>query len=164
MHKPKLLILDEPFSGFDPINTELIKNEILRMKNEGTTIIFSTHNMGSVEEMCDHIALINNSKKILDGSVRDIKKEYRTNEYEIEFNGNMIGFTNSLWTCAELLDKQQLDENTHKAKVKLVGNNSVNSMLQNLMGGVEIRGLKEIVPSMNDIFINVVTKKNEEHG
>jgi hypothetical protein len=76
----------------------------------------------------------------------------------------MIGFTNSLWTCAELLDKHQLDENTHKAKVKLVGNNSVNSMLQNLMGGVEIRGLKEIVPSMNDIFINVVTKKNEEHG
>jgi ABC-2 type transport system ATP-binding protein len=164
MHKPKLLILDEPFSGFDPINTEIIKKEILRIKAEGTTIIFSTHNMGSVEEMCDHIALINNSKKILDGSVRDIKKEYRTNVYEIEFNGNMIGFTNSLWTSAELLDKHQLDENTHKAKVKLLGNNSVNSMLQNLMGGVEIRGLKEIVPSMNDIFINVVTKQNEQHG
>jgi len=164
MHKPKLLILDEPFSGFDPINTELIKNEILRLKSEGTTIIFSTHNMGSVEEMCDHIALINNSKKILDGSVREIKKEYRTNEYEIEFNGNMIGFANGLWTGAELLDKTQLDENTFKAKVKLVGNTNVNSLLQNLIPEVEIKGLKEIVPSMNDIFINVVTKQNAQHG
>lgn len=164
MHKPKLLILDEPFSGFDPINAELIKNEIIRIKNEGATIIFSTHNMGSVEEMCDHIALINNSKKILDGSVRDVKKEYRTNEYEVEFNGNMIGFTNSLWTCAELLDKAQLDENTFKAKVKLLGNHNVNTMLQNLISGVEIRGLKEIVPSMNDIFIDVVNKQNQQHG
>lgn len=164
MHRPKLLILDEPFSGFDPINAELIKNEIIRIKNEGATIIFSTHNMGSVEEMCDHIALINNSKKILDGSVRDVKKEYRTNEYEVEFNGNMIGFTNSLWTSAELLDKSQLDENTWKAKVKLLGNNNVNTMLQNLISGVEIRGLKEIVPSMNDIFIDVVNKQNQQHG
>ncbi len=164
MHQPKLLILDEPFSGFDPINTEIIKNEILRLKAEGTTIIFSTHNLGSVEEMCDHIALINNSRKILDGSVRDIKKEYRTNEYEIEFNGNMIGFANALWVGAELLDKTQLDENTFKAKVKLVGNNNVNSLLQNLIPAVEIKGLKEIVPSMNDIFINVVNKQNQQHG
>lgn len=164
MHQPKLLILDEPFSGFDPINTELIKNEILRLKAEGTTIIFSTHNMGSVEEMCDHIALINNSQKILDGSVREIKKEYRTNEFEVEFNGNMIGFANALWVGAELLDKEQLDENTFKAKVKLIGNNNVNSLLQNLIPAVEIKGLKEIVPSMNDIFINVVNKQNQQHG
>ena len=164
MHKPKLLILDEPFSGFDPINAELIKNEILRLRDEGTTVIFSTHNMGSVEEMCDHIALIDQSKKILDGSVRDIKKEYRTNEYEIEFNGNMIGFANALWTGFELLDKKQLDDNILKAKVKLLSNNTVNTLLQQIIPAVEVRGLKEIVPSMNDIFINVVTKQKEQHG
>lgn len=164
MHKPKLLILDEPFSGFDPINTDLIKNEILRLRDEGSTIIFSTHNMGSVEEMCDHIALINNAEKILDGSVRDIKKEYRTNEYEIEFSGNMIGFANALWTGFELLDKKELEANHYRAKVKLLGNNNVNSLLQNLIPAVEIRGLKEIVPNMNDIFINVVTKQNAQHG
>ncbi len=165
MHKPKLLILDEPFSGFDPINAELIKNEILKLREEGTTIIFSTHNMGSVEEMCDHIALINHSEKILDGSVRDIRKEYSTNEFEIEFNGNMIGFANALWTGAELKDKKQIDGSHFKATVKLGEGTNVNTLLQNLIPAVEIRGLKEIIPSMNDIFINVVNRKNQErHG
>lgn len=165
MHKPKLLILDEPFSGFDPINAELIKSEILKLKEEGATIIFSTHNMGSVEEMCDHIALINHSEKILDGSVRDIRKEFSTNEYEVEFNGNMIGFANALWTGAELKEKTQIEGNHFKATVKLAEGSNVNALLQNLIPAVEIRGLKEIVPSMNDIFIDVVNRKNQErHG
>lgn len=165
MHKPKLLILDEPFSGFDPINAELIKSEILKLKEEGATIIFSTHNMGSVEEMCDHIALINHSEKILDGSIRDIRKEFSTNEYEVEFNGNMIGFANALWTGAELKEKTQIEGNHFKATVKLAEGTNVNALLQNLIPAVEIRGLKEIVPSMNDIFINVVNRKNQErHG
>lgn len=165
MHKPKLLILDEPFSGFDPINAELIKNEILKLKEEGTTIIFSTHNMGSVEEMCDHIALINHSEKILDGSVRDIRKEYSSNTFEVEFNGNMIGFANALWTGAELIDKKQIEGNHFKATVKLAEGSNVNALLQNLIPAVEIKGLKEIIPSMNDIFINVVNQKNQQrHG
>ena len=97
IHEPKLLILDEPFSGFDPINANLIKNEILQLKKQGATILFSTHNMGSVEELCDNIALINKSKKILDGSVANIRKQFKSNIFEIEFSGNMMGFTNSLW-------------------------------------------------------------------
>ncbi|MCC6691118.1 MAG: ATP-binding cassette domain-containing protein, partial [Bacteroidia bacterium] len=92
LHEPKLLILDEPFSGFDPINANIIKNEIVRLKNNGSTVLLSTHNMGSVEELCDEIVLINNSKKILDGAVKDIRKAYRSNTYEIEFTGNMLGF------------------------------------------------------------------------
>src|SRR6185503_8005186 len=105
LHEPQLLILDEPFSGFDPINAQLIRNEILELKQKGATIIFSTHNMGSVEELCDNIALINKSEKILDGSVREIRKTFRSNTYKIAFKGNLLGFTNSLWAGAELLDK-----------------------------------------------------------
>src|ERR1035437_1644347 len=104
LHEPKLLILDEPFSGFDPINANIIKNEILRLKENGSTILLSTHNMGSVEELCDDIALLNRSKKILDGSVKEIRKTFRTNTYEIEFTGNMLGFTTALWTGAQLID------------------------------------------------------------
>lgn len=95
LHEPKLLILDEPFSGFDPINANLIKNEILALKEKGTTVIFSTHNMGSVEELCDNIALINQSKKILEGSVKEIRETYKSNTYVIEFTGNTIGLGNA---------------------------------------------------------------------
>ena len=91
LHEPKLLILDEPFSGFDPINAELIRGEILRLRDEGTTVMLSTHNMGSVEELCDHIALIDKSRKVLDGPVRDIRKQYSTNTYSFEFTGQLIG-------------------------------------------------------------------------
>lgn len=98
IHEPELLILDEPFSGFDPINAQLIKNEILDLRNKGATVIFSTHNMGSVEELCDNIALLNKSEKILDGPVKEIRKTYRSNTYKISFKGNALGFTNALWT------------------------------------------------------------------
>src|ERR1700752_476758 len=87
LHEAKLLILDEPFSGIDPINAQLIRNEILELRKKGSTIIFSTHNMGSVEELCDHIALINKSEKILEGSVKEILKAYRSNIYDINFKG-----------------------------------------------------------------------------
>ena len=97
LHEPKLLILDEPFSGFDPINTNLIKKEILELRDKGATIIFSTHNMESVEAICDDIALINKSHKILDGSVKEVKSAYRANIFEISFKGNLVAFTNSLW-------------------------------------------------------------------
>jgi ABC-2 type transport system ATP-binding protein len=118
LHEPELLILDEPFSGFDPINANLIKNEILELKQKGTSIIFSTHNMASVEELCDDIALINRSKKILEGSVKDIRKEYRTNTYRVEFTGNIIAFTNAIWTGCELIEKHT-EENVNIATVKL---------------------------------------------
>lgn len=97
IHQPELLILDEPFSGFDPINAQMIRDEIMELRKNGATVIFSTHNMGSVEEMCDHIALLNKSQKILDGTVNDIRRQFRTNTYRITFKGQAIGFANALW-------------------------------------------------------------------
>ena len=155
MHEPKLLILDEPFSGFDPINANIIKNEILHLKKQGSTILFSTHNMGSVEELCDNIALINKSKKILDGSVRQIKKQHKTNTFELEFTGNMMGFTNAMWTGAELLE-HTTDGEHNKARVRLLGKTTANELLQAIITVAEIQSFREIVPSMNDIFIKVV--------
>src|SRR6201988_1192634 len=119
IHKPKLLILDEPFSGFDPINANLIKNEILELRKNGATVIFSTHNMGSVEELCDNIALLHQSKKILDGPVKEIRKQFKTNTYTIAFKGNMIGFSNALWAGAEIIEHHSEDKETHFAKIKL---------------------------------------------
>jgi ABC-2 type transport system ATP-binding protein len=161
LHEPELLILDEPFSGFDPINANLIKNEILELKKNGATILFSTHNMGSVEELCDNIALIHKSKKILDGSVKEIRKRYKSNVYELEFTGNMMGFTNAMWTGAELIDHSS-DGETNRAKVRLLGNTKSNELLQAILPFAQIQLFKEIIPSMNDIFISNVSEEIEE--
>lgn len=158
LHEPQLLILDEPFSGFDPINAQIIKNEILELRNNGSTIIFSTHNMGSVEELCDDIALINKSEKILDGSVKEIKKTYRSNIYNVSFKGNLMGFTNALWAGAEILTKKTEDE-IHTLTVKLLRQNKPNDLLQAVLNHSEILSFNEIIPSMNDIFISVVENK-----
>ncbi|HKC67541.1 MAG TPA: ABC transporter ATP-binding protein [Bacteroidia bacterium] len=158
IHKPTLLILDEPFSGFDPINANLIRNEILELRKQGTTVIFSTHNMGSVEELCDNIALINKSEKILDGLVKDIRRAHRSNIYDINFKGNLMGFTNAMWTGAELLEKTS-DGDIHDVRIKLAGAHKPNDLLQAVMQVAEINSFKEVIPSMNDIFI---AKVNEQ--
>jgi len=163
LHEPELLILDEPFSGFDPINANLIKNEILELKQKGTSIIFSTHNMASVEELCDDIALINRSKKILEGSVKEIRKEYRTNTYKVEFTGNLIAFTNAIWTGCELLEKHT-EGNVNIATVKLLNDATPNQLLQAIMPHVMVNGLHEIIPSMNDIFIAKVSDEKINIG
>jgi ABC-2 type transport system ATP-binding protein len=161
LHEPKFLILDEPFTGFDPINAELIKNELLAMKEKGTTIALSTHRMESVEELCTHIALLNRSKKILEGSVKDIRKQYKSNIYEIHFTGgNKVGFTHALWTGFELLDLKE-DSDHHVAKVKMIGNHSPNDLLSVLIPNVQILAFREIIPTMNDIFIQEVGENKE---
>lgn len=159
LHEPKLLILDEPFSGFDPINAQLIKNEILELRDKGATIIFSTHNMGSVEELCDNIALINKSEKILDGSVKEIRKQYKSNMYTVSFKGNLMGFTNALWAGAEIIDKKS-DDDVHTVTLKLLRQNTPNQLLEAVLSNAEILSFHEIVPSMNDIFISVVENKS----
>jgi len=158
LHEPKLLILDEPFSGFDPINAQLIKNEILELRDKGATIIFSTHNMGSVEELCDNIALINKAEKLLDGSVKDIRKNYKSSTYHVVFKGSLMGFTNDLWAGAELLEKKS-EGDVHTVTVKLLRQTTPNQMLQVVLSNAEIISFQEIVPSMNDIFISVVENK-----
>lgn len=157
LHEPEFLILDEPFTGFDPINAELIKNELLELRSKGATIVLSTHRMESVEELCNHIALIDKAHVILEGSVKEIRKQFRSHTFEIQYVGNRIGFTNALWTGFELLDlKEEAEHNT--AKVKMIGDHSVNDLLSILMPHVQILGLREIIPSMNDIFIKQVSE------
>jgi ABC-2 type transport system ATP-binding protein len=161
LHEPKLLILDEPFSGFDPINTNLIKSEILELKKKGTTIIFSTHNMGSVEELCDHIALINNSRVILEGEVAEVRNRFRTDTYNIDFKGDMIQFSASLGTYGELLHHGP-EAGHMDATVRLVNGATTNQLLGNIMRSVEVCGFQEVIPSMNDIFIEAVQRYNRE--
>ncbi len=160
LHEPELLILDEPFSGFDPINTELIKREILELKKKGTTIIFSTHNMQSVEEICSYITLIDNSKIILQGNVKRIRNKFSDNEYEIRFEGNMISFTNALWTGFELIQHNPLSKTIHTVIVKPIGKTSINVLISSIITSCKIQYIKEKKANMNDIFIRAV-KENE---
>jgi ABC-2 type transport system ATP-binding protein len=162
IHQPKLLIFDEPFSGFDPINTNLLKNEILDLKKKGTTIIFSAHDMASVEEICDHIALINQSRKILDGQIHQVKENFKTNTFEIEFRGDNLGLQDQLGSDVKILE---LSESLlHKRmKVKFLNGQSNNDILKTLMNQFELISFKEVIPSMNDVFIHVVEEYNREN-
>jgi len=161
LHEPKLLILDEPFSGFDPINTELIKSEILKLKENGTSIMLSTHNMNSVEEICDSIALINKSKLVVSGSLDSVKKQYSSEIYAVQFKGVMMAFANALWTGFELVDTKQLDNDTAIAYIKMKNGNEVNDLLKTVIPSVKIEGIHKVEATMNDIFIKAI---NGEKG
>ncbi len=155
IHEPDLLIFDEPFSGFDPINVNLLKEEILELQRSGSTIIFSTHNMASVEELCDNIALINNSHKILDGTVKEIKNRYKTNTYAITHEGMDAPIHTFLPGGAELISHEAY-ENGHRSVIKLMNNSNPNELLGTLLPHVTITGMQEIIPTMNEIFIETV--------
>ena len=158
VHEPKLLIFDEPFSGFDPINVNLLKEEIMELKRKSSTIIFSTHNIASVEELCDTIALINNSRKILDGKVWDIKKTYKMNLFEIQYSRNEGDLRPLLPPEYEVTD--QSPENEHfKAKIRIPEGASPNDLLKLLLPHITFQAINEIIPSMNDIFIRKVTEE-----
>ncbi|MGQ7870399.1 ABC transporter ATP-binding protein [Sunxiuqinia sp. sy24] len=159
VHQPKLLIFDEPFSGFDPINTNLLKNEILQLKEGGTTIIFSTHNMASVEEVCDHIALINQSKKILDGPIDTIKEQYKQDVFEIETTAPHDVTAEFSRNGFQLID-YELKGQIQRVKFQLEHEVSTNTLLHNLMEKMEIRSFREVIPSMNEVFIQVVEQAN----
>jgi len=160
MHNPKLLIFDEPFSGFDPINAQIIAKEILQLRDEGATIIFSTHRMESVEEMCDEIALINKSNKILDGKLSDIKRQFRTNTFQVGVNT-----ANPKEVEATLKERFQvfpadfkLLGNELTMNVKLGVNESSNDLLSFLTTKGQVQHFVELIPSANDIFIQAVSK------
>lgn len=160
LHEPELLIFDEPFTGFDPVNANLIRDEILELNRKGATLIFSTHRMETVETLCDNIVLIHKSRKILDGSLADIRKQFRTQTYRIEFKGNLVSFTNALWAGAELIEKNQIDSQC-EVTLRLLGNNTINNLLSAVLPVCEIISVNEIIPSMNDVFINMVQSNNE---
>lgn len=157
LHEPELLILDEPFSGFDPVNVELIKQEIIEMKAKGKTILISTHNMQSVEEICDRVALIHQSKKIMEGRVSELQDAAKNGEYAVKFRGSMIGFVNALWTGFELIDKEILGDDRFIARVKMRGDNQFEDLLRVLLGQVKIEAAWEVLPSMQELFINAVS-------
>ncbi|MFT4536432.1 MAG: ABC-2 type transport system ATP-binding protein [Saprospiraceae bacterium] len=155
VHEPKLLILDEPFSGLDPINTNLIKDEIDQLNQNGTSIIFSTHRMEQVEEVCENIILINNGRKILEGNVSQIKIDHKENLFKVEFD-------NSLLRINGLANFQILESQNDSITVKLNDGMRPNDLLGLLIGnGAEINSFNEILPSINDIFISRVGKSKE---
>lgn len=155
LHKPSLLILDEPFSGFDPVNVQIIRNEILNMKANGTTIILSTHNMESVEELCDNIALINKSKLILTGALDQIRREHGKNEVEVIYRGER----DSIAQMDSLYKIVSDEENKGERRAVLEVNRDVVSaaVLGELIKGADIVSYKELIPRMNDIFIKLVS-------
>jgi ABC-2 type transport system ATP-binding protein len=158
IHKPSFLILDEPFSGFDPINTNLIKDEILQLRDEGSTIIFSTHRMESVEELCDDIALINNSHKILDGSKKEIKAAYRNNLFKVLHTRKLDNLSNGF----ELVKSHTVENDLITSLIKINNNSGPNDLLKYLIEQTEIHAFEEQIPSMNDIFIAKVKEGNNE--
>ena len=155
LHKPELLIFDEPFSGFDPINTDIITREILRMKKEGATIIFSTHNMESVEQLCDHIALIDKSKKILDGPTHLIREKYKSNIYDIVYRGELDVEDHVLARKYNILSNHQ-NESGNKLSIQFPDGSNSRELIKDLIEHVEIVSFNEIIPSMNEVFIKVV--------
>lgn len=157
LHEPELLILDEPFTGFDPVNAEIIKNEILDLNKKGATIIFSTHRMESVEELCDSIALLNLSHKILDGKVKDIRNTFRNGTYILEYEGAKLGFNGE--APFSVIAETSTAEN-HQVKLKINAGNRVNDVLQYMLPLAIINKVEEIIPTMNEIFIQTVSKAN----
>ncbi|GAA4373127.1 ATP-binding cassette domain-containing protein [Hymenobacter koreensis] len=158
VHDPKLLILDEPFSGFDPINANLLKDEILAMRQQGTSIIFSTHRMESVEEMCDHIALINRSKKVLDGKVSDVKNGYRDQTFEVEGKGHLI----VMHPDFEVIEHKERENGHFYDRIRIV-HGTPNDLLRYLIGSVEVHAFREKVPTINEIFIRRVRETHPDY-
>ena len=160
IHKPKLLIFDEPFSGFDPINANLLKEEILNLREEGATIIFSTHNMGSVEELCDNIALINKSVKIEDGPTDAIREKYKSNTFDIRYRGEFRKVDLALGTDFRIINHSE-SEKENMLTVQFQNGSSNNELLKTLMPVAEIIAFEELIPSMNDVFIKAVEESNK---
>jgi len=160
VHQPKLLIFDEPFSGFDPINANLLKQEILQLRDDGATIIFSTHNMESVEELCDHIALINKSVKIVDGQTDEIRERYKSNIFEVKYKGsfNVVNkVLNNQFKILSHLENNRINQIT----VEYSHGKSNNDLIQALIPVSEIISFEEHIPSMNDVFIRAVEESNK---
>ncbi len=160
LHEPKLLIFDEPFSGFDPINANILKQEILRLRDEGATVIFSTHNMSSVEEICDHITLINKSRNILSGSVDEVRRRFGENIFEVVYDGSQDSFAGVMSPVADLLSTVEVADTPYLAsRIRLKESATIRESIALANDNVELRSWSEVIPSMNDIFIRAVEGK-----
>lgn len=164
LHDPKLLILDEPLSGFDPLNVELILSVLKEMKETGKTILLSTHNMKSVDEICDRAAVIYQAKKVCEGSVLDLRESIKKGFYGLRFQGNMIAFVNALWTDFELVEKKELSSNRFEAIVAMRSSADFEDLLKSLIGQVKLEAAWEIMPSMHDVFLNKVQEEDNQQN
>jgi ABC-2 type transport system ATP-binding protein len=160
VHQPKLLIFDEPFSGFDPINANLLKKEILQLRDDGATIIFSTHNMESVEELCDNIALINKSVKIVDGQIDEIRERYKSNVFEVRYKGSFNLVDKALNNQFKILNHIE-NNRLNQITIEYLHGKSNNDLIQALIPVSEILSFEEKIPSMNDVFIRAVEESNK---
>ena len=158
LHDPKLIIFDEPFSGFDPINANLLKSEILELRDKGATIIFSTHNMSSVEEVCDHITLINNSHNILSGNVDEIRRRHGANIFEIDYLGKDQELCKSIAGRCEIMENIPSPTGFNKIKIHIASDDEVRGVIAAANDSVRMRSFREVIPSMNDIFIRAVNE------
>ena len=156
LHKPSLLILDEPFSGFDPVNVQIIRNEILRMKEEGATIILSTHNMESVEELCDDIALINHAKLVVSGPTGEIRRKYGSNQVEVLYRSSQ---PLAAWSKYFTISLDEGYKHLRRAVLDVEDGAGAQQILPELLNSVDIASYRELVPRMNDIFIKLVSEK-----
>ena len=152
LHEPELLILDEPFSGFDPVNANLIKDEIFELREKGATVIFSTHRMESVEQLCDDIVLINKSKKILDGTKSEIKKSFKSGKYNVTYKGVLTGLSSQY----DVLETKELEDGMSEVLIQADTSQNPNELIKELIGRIEVHSFVEVIPSINDIFIQIV--------
>ena len=157
LHDPKVIILDEPLSGLDPVNSLLIKQEILELKKNNTSIILSTHDMNSVEEICDSAAIINNSKKVVQGNIQELKERYQDNLWIIYYTGNQMSFSNAIWGGWEIVNHSFINETTNKAEIKLLNDFSINQFIKGIVDHVEIIEIKKKSPSIQDVFIKATS-------
>jgi ABC-2 type transport system ATP-binding protein len=158
MHEPKLVILDEPFSGFDPVNAQIITQEILELKEKGSTIIFSTHRMETVEDLCDYIALIDKSKKILEGSKKNVKNTYRENTFVVEHKG-AFAMQGEKYT---LISQRHVEDDFYKSVVRITDGSTSNQLITELIGRTEVHSFIEKIPTMSEIFITLVKGEKYE--
>lgn len=157
IHEPKVLIFDEPFSGFDPINAEILKQEILRLRNNGSTIILSTHNMSSVEELCDYITLINKSQNILSGSVKEIRIKAGGNTFTVTYGGTKEDFASAIEGKAEMIgEPENILGGYTSCKIHIAQDEAIRNVIASINEKCNLRSFQEIIPSMNDIFIRAV--------
>ncbi len=164
LHKPELLIFDEPFSGFDPINANVLKREILSLRDQGATVIFSTHNMASVEELCDNISLINKSHNILTGSVRELRREFSDNSYEFSFLGEQARLTEALEPLTREMEGKGLDRDGFlSVSLKLNSADDLREAIARANEAVDLRSFRQVLPSMDEIFIRSVEKFNQNN-
>jgi len=159
MHEPRLIILDEPFSGFDPVNAQLITQEILGLRDNGSTIIFSTHRMETVEDLCDHIALINKSKKIIEGPKKQVKDQYKSNTFIVEHKGNHLQLSPDRY---QIVRQETLEDSHYITTIKANSDIRANQVIRELIDKTELTSFREKIPSMADIFIDLVKGEGDE--